>query len=157
MGIVGPGTLVEDFSLPDQSGGVRSLSEFLAEGPVVLFFYPRAMTSGCTAESCHFRDLAGEFAEAGARVVGVSADPPARQREFDEAYSLGYPLLSDVDHVVAEALGVRRWVKLGPLSRKRVTFVIGSDWRIGRVVHSETSMREHADEALAFVRGTHGG
>ncbi|MGH3451846.1 MAG: peroxiredoxin, partial [Haloechinothrix sp.] len=67
------GDLVPDFTLPDDAGNPRSLSEFLADGPVVLFFYPAAMTPGCTAESCHFRDLAAEFTAAGGRRIGISA------------------------------------------------------------------------------------
>ena len=68
------GDVVPDFELPDQTGTPRQLSEFLADGPVVLFFYPAAMTLGCTRESCHFRDLSAEFGAVGAHVVGISAD-----------------------------------------------------------------------------------
>ena len=92
-----PGDIVEDFTLPDHTGQPRSLSEFLAEGPVVLFFYPAAMTTGCTAESCHFRDLAAEFAEVGAQRVGISRDPVEKQARFAEQNAFDYPLLSDVD------------------------------------------------------------
>ena len=90
-----------DFTLPDDDGEPRRLSELLRSGPVVLFFYPAAMTPGCTAETCHFRDLASEFAELGAQPVGVSPDPVDRQRHFSEAHGIGFPLLSDVDGTVA--------------------------------------------------------
>src|SRR3954469_23849192 len=102
------GDVVDDFTLPDETGTGRRLSELLAAGPVVLFFYPAAMTKGCTAESCHFRDLAKEFADAGAVRLGISPDAVAKQQEFAETYSLDYPLLSDVDGEVARQFGVRR-------------------------------------------------
>src|SRR5450755_5143841 len=102
------GDLVADFALPDQSGTVRHLSEFLATGPVVLFFYPGAMTYGCTKESCHFRDLKQEFEQAGGQRVGISADTVEKQKQFSDKYSFDYPLLSDPDRKVAEIFGVKR-------------------------------------------------
>lgn len=74
---------------------------------MVLYFYPAAMTPGCTAESCHFRDLKAEFAEAGAQRVGVSADDVDKQRQFSDKHGFDFPLLSDADRSVAEAYGVR--------------------------------------------------
>lgn len=145
-----PGDDAPDFQLPDQSGTPRRLSTMLADGPVVLFWYPKAMTTGCTAESCHFRDLAAEFAEVGAQRVGISADAPDRQAAFDEEHGLGYPLLSDTDKAVAKAYGVKR---PGPLMNKRQTFVIGTDRKLVAVIASEVNMDKHADEALAALRG----
>ncbi|MEV7353020.1 MULTISPECIES: peroxiredoxin [Micromonospora] len=150
---LGVGDLVEDFTLPDETGTPRRLSEFLAAGPVVLFFYPAAMTRGCTAESCHFRDLAAEFAAVGAQRVGISRDPVERQAEFSRRHGFDYPLLSDVDGAVADAFGVRRRLPLGPLSTRRMTFVIGTDRRVLAVVRSELSMNEHADAALRALGG----
>src|SRR5919107_4325687 len=99
------GERVEDFELPDQDGTPRRLSTLLADGPVVLFFYPAAMTAGCTAEACHFRDLAAEFAAAGAQRVGISRDPVDKQRAFADRHTLGMPLLSDVDGKIRELFG----------------------------------------------------
>ncbi|SCF38010.1 peroxiredoxin Q/BCP [Micromonospora carbonacea] len=147
------GDLVEDFELPDETGAPRRLSEFLASGPVVLFFYPAAMTRGCTAESCHFRDLAAEFAAVGASRVGISRDVVERQAEFSRLHGFDYPLLSDVDGVVARRFGVLRRLPLGPLSTRRMTFVIGVDRRVVEVVHSELGMNEHADRALRALGG----
>jgi peroxiredoxin Q/BCP len=149
---VGTGDEVADFELLDETGTPRRLSEFLAHGPVVLFFYPAAMTRGCTAESCHFRDLAAEFAEVGAQRVGISRDSVDKQRQFSQMHGFDYPLLSDPDGAVADLFGVRRKLPLGPLSTKRVTFVIDTDRRVIEVIHSEVSMNDHADRALAALR-----
>ncbi|MFD1151503.1 peroxiredoxin [Saccharothrix hoggarensis] len=150
------GDIVPDFTLPDHKGEERSLAEFTAAGPVVVFFYPAAMTPGCTAESCHFRDLAAEFAAVGAQRVGISADPVDRQREFADANGFDYPLLSDPDGAVAALFGVRRKVGLpGPLAAlrtRRWTFVIGADRRVLEVVKSETRMDVHANRALEVLR-----
>ncbi|MFD4550492.1 peroxiredoxin [Streptomyces sp. NPDC058467] len=144
------GDTVEDFTLPDETGASRSLSELLGDGPVVLFFYPAALTAGCTAEACHFRDLATEFAAAGARPVGISGDTVDKQQEFAGRHTLGFPLLSDTDGTVRERFGVKRGFSLAPT--KRVTFVIARDRTILEVVRSEVRMSAHADRALAALR-----
>ncbi len=143
------GDEVPDFEAVDQRGEKVTLTELLADGPVVLFFYPKAMTRGCTAESCHFRDLAGDFAAAGAKAVGISADSPERQAQFDEKHGLGMPLLADTDRRIATMFGVKR---PGPLFNRRATFVIGTDRRVKAVVHSEMNMDRHADQALEALR-----
>jgi len=145
-----PGDLAPDFTLSDDDGNERSLGEFLANGPVVLFFYPAAMTAGCTKESCHFRDLAKEFAEAGAQRVGISPDAVAKQAEFTAKHSFDFPLLSDPDGAVATQFGVRR--RFGPLLTRRQTFVIDTDRRVLDVIKSEVRMDTHADQALAALR-----
>ncbi|NBH09639.1 peroxiredoxin [Amycolatopsis sp. SID8362] len=144
------GDLAPDFTLPDERGADRTLSDFLATGPVVLFFYPAAMTTGCTAESCHFRDLAAEFAEVGAHRIGISPDGVTKQRQFSEAHGFDYPLLSDVDGEVAKQFGV--WRKLLPLHAKRVTFVIGEDRKVLEKIKSELNFTVHADQALKVLR-----
>jgi thioredoxin-dependent peroxiredoxin len=144
------GELAPDFELPDETGTTRALREFLETGPVVLFFYPAAMTKGCTAESCHFRDLAAEFAEVGAHRVGISPDAVDRQAEFSEKHGFDYSLLSDADGAVATSFGVRRG--FGPLLTRRHTFVIDTDRRVLEVIKSELRMSVHADRALAVLR-----
>lgn len=141
-----PGEAIADFELPDQDGTPRRLSTMLADGPVVLFFYPAAMTSGCTKESCHFRDLASEFSAAGAQRVGISTDSVAKQKEFATQNNFDYPLLSDSDGAVASSFGVKR--RFGPLPVKRKTFVIGTDSRLIEEIGSEFNMDIHADTAL---------
>jgi peroxiredoxin Q/BCP len=133
--------LAPDFSLLDQDGNERTLSTLLLDGAVVLFFYPAALSPGCTKESCHFRDLSVEFAKFGAQLVGVSMDAPQRQAQFALKHALHYPLLADVDGVVARRYGV-----------KRATFVIDRHRRILEVITSEVSMNAHADRALATLR-----
>ncbi|GAA0598209.1 peroxiredoxin [Actinomadura livida] len=144
------GDVVDDFELPDETGEPRTLTGLLEKGPVVLFFYPAAMTPGCTAEACHFRDVAAELAEAGAHPVGVSADPVAKQKEFADRNTLGYPLLSDPDGRVRERFGVKRGIALLPTRRQ--TFVIDTDRRVLAVVKSEIRMNTHADKALEALR-----
>jgi peroxiredoxin Q/BCP len=144
------GDLVPDFELPDQEGVKRKLSEFLEKGPVVLFFYPAALTPGCTKESCHFRDLAAEFESVGAQRVGISADPVEKQRTFSDKHGFDYPLLSDEDRQVASQFGVKRAVPFLP--NKRATFVIGTDRRVVEVIASEINMSKHADLALEALR-----
>jgi peroxiredoxin Q/BCP len=144
------GDVVADFELADQTGTTRSLSGFLESGPVVLFFYPAAMTPGCTRESCHFRDLAGEFRAAGAQPVGISIDPVDKQQRFADKYHFEFPLLSDPDATVANVFGVHRRFSLAPT--RRTTFVIDRDGRVLLVVKSEISMNKHADRALDLLK-----
>ncbi|AKN17233.1 peroxiredoxin [Mycobacterium haemophilum] len=146
------GDTVADFELPDQTGTPRTLSALLAEGPVVLFFYPAAMTPGCTKEACHFRDLAKEFGAVGASRVGISADPVHKQAKFADTQNFDYPLLSDTDGRVATQFGVKRGLlgKLIPV--KRTTFVIDTDRKVLNVISSEFSMDTHADKALETLR-----
>src|SRR5450631_4152840 len=143
------GDHIADFTLADQTGAERRLSEFLASGPVVLFFYPAAMTYGCTKESCHFRDLGAEYDAVGAQRIGISADPVDKQLEFSDKHNFDYPLLSDVDRTVAEAFGVKRRSNL--LKVKRSTFVIDTDSTLIAALHSEISMNSHADKALEIL------
>ncbi|MGW7243679.1 peroxiredoxin [Streptomyces sp. NPDC054804] len=153
-GTVEVGSKIEDFALPDETGTTRTLTELLADGPVVLFFYPAALSPGCTTEACHFRDLAAEFAAVGARPVGISGDSVERQQEFSGKHTLGMPLLSDSDGTIRERFGVKRGFALAPT--KRATFVIAQDRTVLEVVRSELRMNTHADRALAALRGQQG-
>ena len=153
---IGKGDIAPDFELPDQDGTPRRLTGFLAEGPVVLFFYPGAMTKGCTAQACHFRDLSAEYRAAGVQRVGISRDPVAKQKLFAETYTFDYPLLSDPGSGTIAAYGVRRKLNLGPLSTKRMTFVIGTDQRVLEVIHSELDMNQHAAQALSVAAAATG-
>jgi thioredoxin-dependent peroxiredoxin len=142
------GDRVDDLSGVDETGAELRFSDLLAKGPLVVFFYPAAMTPGCTKESCHFRDLAGEFTAIGASIVGVSADDVAKQAEFSARHTLGYPLVADTDKSIAAAFGVKR--RIGP--NKRSTFVVGSDHTVLARIDSELAMERHADKALDVLR-----
>jgi peroxiredoxin Q/BCP len=121
-----PGQIAPDFTLPDQGGNSVTLSELRGQ-TVVLYFYPKADTPGCTKQACGVRDHRSAYERAGAVVLGVSPDPVKRIAAFDRKYGLGFPLLADEDHSVAEAYGV--WVEKSMYGRKymgteRSTFVI---------------------------------
>ncbi len=150
---IGKGDIAPDFELPDQDGTPRRLTDLLKDGPVVLFFYPAAMTKGCTAEACNFRDLGAEFQAAGVQRVGISKDPVEKQKMFADTHSFDYPLLSDPEAKTLIAYGVKRKLALGPLSTKRMTFVIGTDQTVIDVIHSELDMNQHAADALAAAVG----
>jgi peroxiredoxin Q/BCP len=145
-----PGDVAPDFELLDETGTPRTLSGLLENGPVVLFFYPAALSAGCTVEACHFRDLAAEFRAVGAQPVGISHDSVEKQARFATKHTLGYPLLSDPDGTVREKYGVKR--DLAFSRTKRATFVIDTDRRILEVIRSELRMHVHADRALAVLR-----
>ena len=120
------------FTLVDQSGAKVALTALKGQ-PVVLYFYPKADTPGCTTQSCDVRDHRKDLAKLGAAVFGISPDTPAKQAKFDEKYSLGFPLLSDTEHVVAEKYGV--WAEKSMYGRKymgivRSAFVIDAQGKI---------------------------
>jgi len=143
------GDLAPDFTLTNRDGAPFTLSSALRSGPVVLYFYPSALSRGCTKESCHFRDLASAFAAQGAQRIGVSMDDVSRQAKFAARNDLDYPLLSDPDGRVAALYGVKRNLDLFKV--RRCTFVIDTDSRILGVFRSELSMEAHADHALALL------
>ena len=97
------GTPAPSFRLRDQHGDERTLEEF-AGRPVLLYFYPKALTPGCTTQSCELRDIRDDVGDA--EIIGVSPDPPERQAKFDDKHGLGFPLLADTEHELAEAFGV---------------------------------------------------
>ncbi len=124
-----PGDPAPDFTLPDQDGTEVSLSSLRGK-TVVLYFYPKADTPGCTTQACGIRDHRADYANADAVVLGVSPDAPKKIAKFDQKFSLGFPLLGDEDHSVAEAYGV--WVEKSMYGKtymgmERSTFVIGPD------------------------------
>jgi peroxiredoxin Q/BCP len=108
------------------------------------------MTYGCTKESCHFRDLAAEFAAAGGQRVGISSDTVDKQKAFSDKHAFDYPLLADTDRTVAAQFGVKRGRGISPT--KRATFVIDTDRKVLAVINSEINMNKHADRALEVLR-----
>jgi peroxiredoxin Q/BCP len=130
------GDQAPDFEVPDQDGRAVKLSDFRGT-PVVLFFYPKADTPGCTTQACGVRDHQADYARVGAPVLGISPDPVAKVKRFHEKFDLNFPLLADEDHAVAEAYGV--WAEKSMYGRKyfgneRTTFVIDPDGRVAQVL-----------------------
>ena len=148
-----PGTKAPAFTLPRDGGGTISLAEF-AGRKLVLYFYPRADTSGCTKEAIDFSRLRGAFAKAGAEIVGVSADPVPAQDKFKAKHELAITLASDEKHRMLEAYDV--WQEKSMYGRKfmgivRTTFLIGPDQRIARV-WTRVSVSGHAEEVLVAAK-----
>jgi thioredoxin-dependent peroxiredoxin len=146
------GEKAPDFTLLDQHGNPVSLSGLRGK-TVGLYFYPKADTPGCTTQACGVRDHRAEYANANTVVLGVSPDPVNPIAKFDEKYGLGFPLLSDEDHSVAEAYGV--WVEKNRYGRtymgnERTTFVIGEDGTIREVFRS-VKPAEHDDLVLGAL------
>jgi thioredoxin-dependent peroxiredoxin len=141
-----------DVELLDQNGTRRKLSAIAEGRRIVLFFYPAAMTTGCTKESCHFRDLAREFDEVSAVRIGISLDTVEKQHRFSEANGLDFTLLSDVEGEAARAFQVKR--PLSILKVRRTTFVLDEGLRVIAVINSEFDMHRHADQALELLRAT---
>ena len=146
------GDQAPDFTLPDQEGNSVTLSESRGKN-VVLYFYPKADTPGCTVQACGVRDHRTDYENAGAVVLGVSPDPVKAVAKFDEKFGLGFPLLADEDHAVAEAYGV--WVEKSMYGRtymgnERTTFVIGPDGTIKEILR-KVKPAEHDDLVLGTL------
>jgi len=148
-----PGTPAPAFTLPDQDGEEVSLSDF-AGRRVVLYFYPRADTPGCTTQACGIRDRQADYDAAGAVVLGVSADPVRAIKRFHDKHGLTFTLLADEDHAVCEAYGT--WVEKTMYGRtswgvQRTTYIIDEDGTIAHVI-PKASPKTHDDEVLAALR-----
>ncbi len=146
------GDTAPGFELPDQHGNPVRLADFKGQ-TVVLYFYPKADTPGCTTQACGVRDHRSDYEKAGAVVLGVSPDPVRRIAKFDEKYGLGFALLADEDHAVAEAYGV--WVEKSMYGRsymgnERTTFVIGPDGKIKEILR-KVRPAEHDALVLATL------
>src|SRR5579859_4909703 len=147
-----PGDQAPDFTLPDQSGNQVTLSDFTGKN-VVLYFYPKADTPGCTTQACGVRDHRSDYEHSNAVVLGVSPDPVKRVSKFDQKYGLGFPLLADEQHEVAESYGV--WVQKSMYGRtymgnERSTFVIGPDGKIKDVMR-KVKPAEHDELVLTAL------
>jgi thioredoxin-dependent peroxiredoxin len=147
-----PGDPAPDFELPDQDGRPVKLSDFRGQ-PVVVYFYPKASTPGCTTQACGVRDHKADYEQAGAVVLGISPDPVAKIEKFADKYDLGFPLLADEDHAVAESYGV--WVEKSMYGRKymgneRTSFVIDSDGQISSVLR-KVKPGQHDEQVLAAL------
>jgi peroxiredoxin Q/BCP len=150
--VIERGDIAPDFELLDQSGEMVKLSDFRGRS-VVLYFYPKADTPGCTTQACGVRDHSAGYQQADAVVLGVSPDPVKATAKFDQKYDLGFPLLADENHAVAEKYGV--WVQKSRYGRtylgnERTTFVIGPDGTV-REIFRQVKPAEHDDLVLGAL------
>jgi peroxiredoxin Q/BCP len=144
------GDRAPDFTLPDAGGKSISLHDLEGKGPIVVFFYPKDDTPGCTVEACSFRDRFDAFVQAGAAVVGISSDPPESHGRFAQKHGLPMTLLSDVDGKVRAAWGVKATLGLFP---GRATFVLDKGGIVRHVFVSQLRAGAHVTESLAVVKG----
>jgi peroxiredoxin Q/BCP len=147
--VLEPGDKAPAFTLPDQNGEKVKLSDLKGE-TVVLYFYPRADTPGCTTQACGVRDRGADYAEAGARVIGISPDEVGAIGKFAGKFDLDFTLLADADHAVAEKYGT--WVEKSMYGKKymgvqRATFIIGPDGKIAKVF-PKVQPKKHDDLVL---------
>jgi peroxiredoxin Q/BCP len=142
---VGVGDPAPDFTLPAHAGGKVRLRDLLGRKAIVLFFYPKDESPGCTAEACAFRDSYAAFTDAGAEVVGISGDSVRAHRRFAAAHRLPFILLSDRDGAVRRAYGAERLLGLW---RSRITFVIDRGGIVRHVFESQIAAVRHVAEAL---------
>ena len=147
--MIEPGDDAPDFELPDQDARAIKLSDFRGQ-PVVVYFYPKADTPGCTTQACGVRDHRADYAKAGAVVLGISPDPVAKVKKFHEKHDLDFALLADEDHAVAEAYGV--WVEKSMYGRtyfgaERTTFIVDPDGRLAQVLR-KVKPAEHDELVL---------
>ena len=150
--MVEEGKPAPDFTLTSDAGETVKLSDFRGK-PIVLYFYPKDDTAGCTTQACGIRDAYGEFQQRGAVVLGVSPDDEASHVKFRDKYSLPFTLLADPDHNVAEQYGV--WVEKNAYGKKKMgversTFLIDSDGKVSRVMR-RVKPDTHADDVLAAL------
>jgi len=142
-----------EFTLPDQDGKEVSLKDFRGK-TVVLFFYPKANTPGCTIEACGFRDAYKKLQKAGAVILGISADSSSAQKNFEDKYDLPYTLLADTDKKVCQAYGVMKEKNMygkKVMGIARTTFVIAPDGKIAHIFNN-VKADGHAEEVLEYLK-----
>ena len=149
MASIAVGATAPDFTKTTQDGDTISLSQFRGQQTVVLYFYPKDETPGCTAEACSFRDNFEDFIEAGAVVIGVSQDSDESHKSFAEHHRLPFLLVSDRDKGLQKAYGVPKTMGLLP---GRVTYVIDREGTVQHVFNSQLNAKKHVREALEVVR-----
>lgn len=148
------GNLAPAFSLLDQNGNKVSLKDFKGEKNVVVYFYPKAMTPGCTVQACGIRDFKKEFAKLNTVVLGISPDTPARLAKFSERDGLNFTLLSDEDHKVADKYG--SWGPKKFMGKEydgilRQTFIIGKDGKL-KEIFDKVKTKTHHDDVIEFIK-----
>jgi len=143
------GDKMPDFSLPDQNGLMVNMKDFIGNGNIVLFFYPKDDTPGCTREACHFRDHYEDFADAGAKVFGISGQSVESHKKFAEKHNLNYAILSDEGNKVRKMFGVPANL-LGFLDG-RVTYIADRTGKVIYIFNSQTNVKQHVEKALEVL------
>jgi peroxiredoxin Q/BCP len=143
------GQAAPDFTLPALRGGAITLSDFIGKKNVVLFFYPRDLSPGCTVEACTFRDAYEDFVAAGAEVIGISADSVDKHQQFATKHNLPMQLLTDADGQVRSRYGVRATLGMLP---GRETFIIDKQGVVRHVFRSQLRVKKHVEESLDILK-----
>ena len=143
-----PGAPAPDFELPDQNGKLVRLSQYRGKRPVVIYFYPKDDTGGCTAQACSFRDGFPRFEAVDAEILGISDDSVESHRKFAAKYSLPFTLLSDKGGAVRKLYVVKKTLGIIP---GRVTYVVGRDGNLLHIFSSQTAFQRHVEEALSAL------
>ena len=145
------GDKIPEFTLQNQDGTPVNIMEFIGQKTVVLYFYPKDDTPGCTKEACSFRDQYTVFQDLGCEVIGISSDAPAAHKAFALKYQLPFPLLADEKKEVRTLFGVPK--SLFGLLPGRVTYIIDKTGIVRGIFNSQLNATQHIDEALKVVRG----
>jgi peroxiredoxin Q/BCP len=154
MAAIKVGNLAPVFSLQDQDGNKVNLKDFRGKKNVVLYFYPKAMTPGCTVQACGLRDSKTKLSRLDAVVLGISPDPVKRLQKFVERDSLNFTLLSDEDHAVAEKYGVwglKKFMGREFMGILRTTFLIDKEGRISHIM-DQVKTKSHHDDVMEIIR-----
>ncbi|CCI18880.1 Genome sequencing data, contig C325 [Microcystis aeruginosa PCC 9807] len=149
MATIKVGDRVPDFSLPSQTGTTVNIRDLIGKKSLVIYFYPKDDTPGCTAESCAFRDSYEVFTDAGAEVIGISADSPQSHQQFAQKYNLPFTLLSDSDNRVRKLFGVPSTLFVLP---GRVTYIIDQEGIVRHIFDSMLDFKAHVTESLNTIQ-----
>lgn len=150
MDSIKTGDIIPPFSLPDQNGDLVDLGLSIGKKKMVIFFYPKDDSPGCTKEACYFRDLYEVFTEAGAVLIGISGQSVESHKKFAEKYRLNYSILSDKGNRVRKLFGVP--ANLFGLLPGRVTYLVDSKGMVAHIFNSQTQTERHVDEALKILK-----
>jgi len=142
------GSEIPEFTLPDQDGKEFHVKDFIEKKNLIIYFYPKDDTPGCTKEACYFRDLYEDFNDAGAMIIGISSQSVVSHKKFAEKYKLNFTLLSDENSKIRKMFGVPSFGIL----QGRVTYVVDKKGIVNYIFNSQTEATKHVDEALRILR-----
>lgn len=148
------GNIAPNFSLVNQANEVIQLKDFRGKNNIVVYFYPKASTPGCTVQACGIRDYAAEFKRLNTRVLAISPDAPAKLLKFDSKYDLGFDLLSDEDHAVAEAYGVwglKKFMGREYIGIVRTSFIIDQNGHLVKILE-KVNTKTHNDDVIDYIK-----